>query len=79
MIKEEELKKMFKEEIRESKDVKIHYDKKRQIYTIRLPTIFAKEIKLNEEKDKFRFILVSKYSEEKEELQTKLKGEIVHG
>ena len=77
MVEESKYEKMIEKE--ESKEVNIHYDKPRQIYTIRIPVAFAKAVMIDDKKDKFKFLLIKEYSKEKEKPILKLSGEIIHG
>jgi len=76
MVEESKYEKMIEKE--ESKEVNIHYDKQRQIYTIRIPVAFAKAVMIDDKKDKFKFLLIKEYSKEKEKPVLKLAGELVH-
>ena len=78
MIQEEELKKIVREKETETKMVKIHQDRKKQIYTIRLPVTLAKAVNLTE-KDKFQFILVTELSENGKTRKSGLRGELIRG
>ena len=76
MIEEDKLKKILLKVKEEKDEVAIHYDDKRQIYTIRIPVHFARAVNLKKG-SKFRFILSGKFSEQEGKLKTELKGELV--
>ena len=76
MIEEDKLKEILLKEKEEKDEVVIHYDDKRQIYTIRIPVNFARAVNLKKG-SKFRFILSGKYSEQEGKLKTELRGELV--
>jgi len=80
MIKEEDLKELVTKENRDEKLTNIYYDSKKQIYTIRIPTDYAREVGLDEKKDKFRFVLITLPSKEGDKKpKFKLIGEIAYG
>lgn len=73
---EDELRKIVDIKKPVEEKVKIHYDEKRQIYTMRIPVNIAREADINVEKNKFKFIIT--YEKEGKKFIRKLKGEFFY-